>query len=116
MAKDSVETGMISVTKKLGASLLEEAQKANRKTLQDAVVGKVQDLLMRLTKQREYREQCDRNIALLEEKIAAIEAGAFELSPYGSITLSDKDLHAEEVHMAECVNCGMSKTNVRGIR
>lgn len=92
--------------KELGKGLIEAAQKQNREAFQSAVVGHVQTILVQLSKQRDYRASVDANIALLEAKARAIEAGEFTVSTYGAITFNDKALQEGVVSMRECTNCG----------
>lgn len=102
-----IVTGLTTTgSKKFGKSLIEEAQAKNREALKGAVVGKVQEILVHVTKQREYIAQSEKNVALLEAQIAAIEAGAFSVTPYGVITLHDEALQKGVVRMTECTNCG----------
>lgn len=109
MGVKDIVTGLTTTgTKKFGKSLIEQAQEKNREALQGAVVGKVQEILVHVTKQREYIAQSQKNVALLEDQVAAIEAGAFNVSPYGVITFHDEDLQKGVVKMAECTNCGYS--------
>lgn len=104
-----VETGLSTVgDKTFGKSLVAAAQAKNREAVGSAVVGKVQEILVHVQKQKDYIRQSEANVALLEQQIRAIEAGAFTVSVYGVITLNDKELNAGVVRMAECSNCGHS--------
>lgn len=105
----NTETGLVSKGDAvLGKSLIEAAQQQNRETLRNQVVGHVREFMMNLNKQRLYLESTQANIALLEEKLAALEAGAFTVATYGQITFTDPVLNKATTSMAECVNCGYS--------
>jgi hypothetical protein len=107
MSVKEAVTGLMRVgDKAFGSSLVKAAQQKNRENLEGQVVARVQDLLVHLQKQRDYRAQTDANIALLERKLHAIESGAFTLSPYGVLTFNDVGLERGVVAMAECTNCG----------
>lgn len=100
-------TGLMRVpTKEFGSGLLKAAQEENRKVLQGQVIGKVQEILVHLQKQRDYKANVEANIVLLEAKAKAIEEGRFTLSPYGVITFTDDALNRSVVAMKECTNCG----------
>jgi hypothetical protein len=103
------ETGL-EISGSLGAGLIAAAQEANRVAMQSAAIGKVQELMTQLRKQRDYRQNADENIALLERKLAAVERGEIKVSPYGQITFLDAALQKATIGMAECVNCGYSRT------
>jgi hypothetical protein len=110
--KTDIATGLVTTGKafarELGSSLVEAAQAENRKVLQGQVLGKVQELLMQLQKQRRYLDSTQANIALLEQKVKAVEAGEFTVSSYGVIAYTDKALDKAVTSMVECVNCGHS--------
>lgn len=102
-----IVTGLTTIgNKEFGAGLLAAAQKENREALQRATVGKVQEVLVALSKQRDYMRQCEKNIAMLQAKVKAFEAGEFTVSTYGVITFNDKELEKGVVRMLECKNCG----------
>lgn len=108
---EGTETGLAKIipTDLEGGSLIKAAQAENRKWLQKEVVQRVQELLHNLRVQRDYLESTKSNIALLEKKLAAIEAGEFAANLRGRITFSDSALQQEVIAMKECINCGYGK-------
>lgn len=96
----------------MGDALLDLAREANRVGQQSAVIGRIQELLVNIEKQKRYRQNADENIALLERKVAAVRAGAIKVSTYGNVlTFTDEALDKALVRMDECVNCGYSGRN-----
>lgn len=107
--KKIIETGLQTIGgAAFGKGLIAAAQKQNREALQGAVVGKVQEILVHISKQRDYIAQSHKNVELLESQVRAIEAGEFSVSTYGVISFTDKELQVGEVRMTECPNCGYS--------
>ena len=97
----NVETGL-TVNAKVGASLVAEAVEANRKSLQDKVVGTVAQLLKQVEVQR-------RALSILERMVSACEKGLFTLSLNGQIEFMDEELNKDATWISPCAQCGYPK-------
>lgn len=65
--------------KELGETLIKAAVESRRKNFQDSVVGIVETLLDSKTQIEADIKRSKENLALVEGRLAAIEAGAFDV-------------------------------------
>jgi hypothetical protein len=109
MGVKDIVTGLTTTgTKALGKGLVEAAQEKNREAMQGAVVGKVQEILVHVQKQKDYIAQSEANVDLLEAAGPRDRAGEFTVSSTASSRSTTRTLRAGVVRMAECTNCGYS--------
>jgi hypothetical protein len=101
-----VVTGLVTRSVEFGKGLIDAAQTENRAVVQRNAVGKVQELLVKLQKQRDYQARVAENIAFLERKIAALDTGEFATDAYGGIRWTEAELNEDRLSNPECFNCG----------
>lgn len=90
-----------------GRGIIDAAKEKIKETNKKNVIANVEEVLAIKQRQEEIVIACEKNVELLDKRLAAIEAGEFSFAGT-TLILNDPELRHSLSSFPGCPNCGMS--------